>query len=527
MSYIAPMIPDNAPFTAPQRAWLNGFIAAAWQGGAAAPSIDGVSAPIAVEAVAAEPEDHPWHDPTLSLDARMELAVGRPKAEVLMAAMAQLDCGQCGYLCQTYSRAIAEGAEASLTLCVPGGKETSRMLKEIVASDLVTAPPAAAKPAVSVAAPIAGRSLPVPGRLVAAKPLNGAASEKDTRHVVFRLEDANFTYEVGDSLGVHATNCPDMVEAVIEQLGAKPEAPVECPDRVTRPLREALLTACDIARPADLAIEVLASRARDSLDADRLQALAEGYPGAEPQDADLLDLLLAFPSARPPLQELVSSLGALQPRLYSIASSPKAHAGEVHLTVAAVRYERRRRARKGVASTFLADRLGPGEAAPIFVQTSHGFRLPEDPTTPVIMIGPGTGVAPFRAFLEERRATGAKGRNWLFFGDQRRASDFLYADEFEAYRRDGHLTRLDLAFSRDQAEKLYVQQRMRENAAELWAWLQEGAAVYVCGDASRMARDVDMALAFIVAKQGGMESGKAKAYLAELAKSGRYRRDVY
>ena len=161
------------------------------------------------------------------------------------------------------------------------------------------------------------------------------------------------------------------------------------------------------------------------------------------------------------------------------------------------------------------------------MQTGHGFRLPEDNATPLIMIGPGTGVAPFRAFLEERRAIGARGRNWLFFGDQRQGCDFLYAAEMEAYRRDGHLAHLDLAFSRDQAEKVYVQQRMRENAAELWAWLQDGAAVYVCGDASRMARDVDMALNFIVAKQGGMDGGKAKAYLADLAKSGRYRRDVY
>jgi len=522
MSFLAPMIPDNAPFTAPQRAWLNGFIAAAWGGGTGdRTSADAVAA---LPAAAAEPEDHPWHDPTLSLDARMELAAGRPKAQVLMAAMAQLDCGQCGHLCQTYSRAIAEGRETKLTLCVPGGKETARMLKEIMASDLVTAAPAMV-PAAPVS--VAGRAAPVPGRLVGARPLNGPGSEKDTRHVVFRPDDPVFAYEVGDSLGVHALNCPDLVDAVIEQLGAKPEVAVECPDRAMRPLRQALLEACDIGRPADTAIEVLASRARHPLDADRLQALAEGYPGAEPQDADLLDLLLAFPSARPPLQELISALGALQPRLYSIASSPKAHAGEVHLTVAAVRYERRRRARKGIASTFLADRLPPGATAPVFVQASHGFRLPEDGDTPVVMIGPGTGVAPFRAFLEERRAVGARGRNWLFFGDQRQGCDYLYAEELEAYRRDGHLARLDLAFSRDQGEKVYVQQRMRENAAELWAWLQDGAAVYVCGDASRMARDVDMALNFIVAKQGGMDGAKAKAYVSELAKSGRYRRDVY
>jgi sulfite reductase (NADPH) flavoprotein alpha-component len=292
-------------------------------------------------------------------------------------------------------------------------------------------------------------------------------------------------------------------------------------------LREALLEACDIARPSDQAIEVLASRARDPGEADRLQALAEGYPGAEPADADLLDLLLAFPSARPPAQELILALGKLEPRLYSIASSPKMHPGEVHLTVSAVRYAMRGRSRKGVASTFLADRARKGSAVPIFIKPAHGFELPKDPKTPIVMIGPGTGVAPFRAFLQERRAVGANGNNWLFFGDQRRDHDYLYEEELEAFRNDGLLARLDLAFSRDQAEKFYVQHRMREHAAELYAWIMDGAHVYVCGDASRMARDVDAALAHIIAKQGAMGIGEAKAQLAELARSGRYQRDVY
>ena len=283
---------------------------------------------------------------------------------------------------------------------------------------------------------------------------------------------------------------------------------------------------CDIARPSDDAIEVLASRAPQADESNRLQALAEGYPGAAPEEADLLDLLLAFPSARPPVQELVLALGVLQPRLYSIASSLKQERDAVHLTVSAVRWQRRGRLRTGVASVFLAERAAPGAAVPVYVQQAHGFRLPADGDAPIIMIGPGTGVAPFRAFLQERRAIGAKGRNWLFFGDQHRASDFLYEEELTGYHRDGLLTHLDIAFSRDQAERIYVQQRMRESAAELWAWIQDGAHIFVCG-AVTMAKDVDAALAAIIARQGAMGMGAAKSRLAELARAQRYLKDVY
>jgi sulfite reductase (NADPH) flavoprotein alpha-component len=298
------------------------------------------------------------------------------------------------------------------------------------------------------------------------------------------------------------------------------------PDGIERPLGEALSQFCEIRRPSDQAIEVLSSRARDLDESRMLQAMAEGYPGAGPEDADLLDLLESFPSARPPLSELIAALDPLQPRLYSIASSPKHAAGEVQLTVAAVRYAKRARQRCGVASTFLCDRVGPGEDVPVFVRPSEGFRL-GPPDRPVIMIGPGTGIAPFRAFLQERQAVGARGRNWLFFGNPRRQTDFLFEEELTAWHRDGLLTRLDTAFSRDQEHKIYVQHRLLENAAELWAWLEDGAHLYVCGDAERMARDVDRGLAYIIAKQGRIEPAAAKAYLARLAGEGRYQRDIY
>jgi sulfite reductase (NADPH) flavoprotein alpha-component len=353
-----------------------------------------------------------------------------------------------------------------------------------------------------------------------------AESQKDTRHVVFRLDDEHLDYEVGDALAVHATNCPELADEIIVRLGGRAESEVESPDGARCSLRDALISHCDIARPADTAIEVLASRATGPGESDRLQALAEGYPGAGPENADLLELLQTFPSARPPLQELISSLSILQPRLYSISSSPKANPSAVHLTVAAVRYTLRDRLRKGVASTFLADRAGRGVHVPVFVQKAHGFRLPKDNNAPVIMIGPGTGIAPFRAFLQERRMLGAKGRNWLFFGDQHRASDFLYEDEITGFRHDGLLTELDLAFSRDQAERVYVQQRMRERAKELWAWLEEGAYLYVCGSAT-MGKDVYASLTAIIARQGSMGTGAAKAYLAKMAKEERYVLDVY
>lgn len=531
MSFIAPILPDNAPFSALQRAWLDGYLAALLGDGAVlanpAAALSTESAPATVPAPS-ETQDFPWHDPALPLDERLALAAARPIAQQLMAAMGQLDCGQCGYLCHSYAEAIARGEETRLARCVPGGKATSRALKELLGT--VRNPPGLPAPALAVsssAVPMpAGPSEPGLARLVQAARLTRDGSEKDTRHVVLADEGGALSYEVGDSLGVIACNDPALVAAIIERLGAKPDTPVLSPDAVERPLAEALAKFCEIRRPSDQAIEVLSSRALDIDESRILQAMAEGYPGIGPEDADLLDLLETFPSARPPLSELISALDQLQPRLYSIASSPKCTRGKVHLTVAPVRYEKRRRQRSGVASTFLCDRTAPGEAVSVFVRPSDAFRL-APPDRPVVMIGPGTGIAPFRAFLQERRETGASGRNWLFFGNPRRDSDFLFEEELSGYCSNGLLSRLDTAFSRDQDHKIYVQHRMLERAAELWAWLEDGAHLYVCGDAMRMARDVDRGLTYIVGKEGGMDAAAAKAYLARLAAEGRYQKDVY
>jgi sulfite reductase (NADPH) flavoprotein alpha-component len=504
-----PLIPDSAPFSPAQRAWLNGFLAGLYggaEGGNASP------------AAAQEAEDFPWHDPALDLEERLSLAAGKPQPRRLMAAMAQLDCGQCGYVCQTYAEALASGAETSASLCVPGGKPTSKALKALLAEAAALAAPTPSQAAAAPAAPKPAGPVGEPVRFLAASRLTGPASAKDVRHVVLDLAGSGLAYQPGDSLGVVVENDPALVDAVITTLGATLGADPA--------LRAALLRERDIARPLDRTTDLLAGAAKDPREAAMLRKLSDGDDDAEPKEADLLDLLQAFPSARPPVADLLASLPALKPRLYSIASSPLAAPGKVELCIGVVQAERRGRRRDGIASCHLAFRATPEAPLRAYIQPSH-FRLPENPETPVVMIGPGTGIAPFRAFLQHRAATGARGRNWLFFGDQRSASDFLFRPEIEAWREGGLLTTLSLAWSRDGVQKVYVQDRMREEAADLWRWLQDGAHVYVCGDASRMAKDVDTALRQVAMRQGGMNADQARDWIVALARQHRYQRDVY
>ena len=489
-----PLIPDSAPFSPDQRAWLNGFLAGLY-GGVENASTSGAAPPPA--------EEFPWHDPALELEERLVLAEGRSVPRRLMAAMAQLDCGQCGYLCQSYAEALAEGRETSTSLCQPGGKVTRDAVKRLMA-DVKAAP---------TAAPVVAKPRGEMTRLLASDRLTGAASGKDVRRIVLDLSGTNITYEPGDSLGVVVRNDPELVEACLTRLNAQGDDA----------LREALLAERDIARPLDRTLDLLAGAARDVREGAALRKLADGGDGAEPTQADLLDLLEAFPSARPPVADLVASLPKLRPRLYSIASSLRATPGRVELCVGVVRETRRGRVRDGVASCHIAFRA---DAVPAYTQTSH-FRLPERTGTPVIMVGAGTGIAPFRAFLQERAALGLKGRSWLFFGDRHAATDFLFAEELAAWRKDGTLGRLSLAWSRDGTVKDYVQHRMIEDAADLWRWLQDGGHFYVCGDASRMAKDVDAALRQIAMSEGGMNADQARDWIVALAKQGRYQRDVY
>ncbi len=362
------------------------------------------------------------------------------------------------------------------------------------------------------------RKNPFRAKLLTNRLLTGAQSQKEVRHFEIALAGSGLSYEVGDALGIFPTNSPAVVDRILETLGCDGEEAVSIAGAEV-PLRLALTKHLDITKPSNELLAAAAARVPEmaAVFADKT-ALKSWLHGREVSD------LLAQSTEPFTPAELVALLRKLAPRLYSISSSPKAHPGEVHLTVGIVRYEAHGLVRGGVCSTFLADRAGE---VPVFVQPSHGFKLPASGDTPIIMVGPGTGIAPFRAFVEERIALGANGRNWLFFGDQHRATDFLYEETLTGWLRDGQLARLDLAFSRDQAEKVYVQQRMLEQASELWRWLEEGAHFYVCGDASRMAKDVDAALHKVIETAGAKSAGDAAAYVGKLKSEKRYQRDVY
>lgn len=370
------------------------------------------------------------------------------------------------------------------------------------------------------------RKNPYRARVLANHVLSASTSAKEVRHYSFALGDSGITYEPGDGVGIKPVNDPAQVAALIDRLGVPPDATVTLKGEDRR-FEELLTTAYEIGTPSMDLVETVGARAGD---AELEHVLATGE--REAIDAwiwgkDVLDLVeLGSAHAYDPA-ELISLLRPLQHRTYSISSSPLAHEGTVHLTVASVRYRSAERNRGGVCSTYLADRVDVGSDAGVFVSANKSFRLPTDDGAPVIMIGPGTGVAPFRSFLYERRARGASGRNWLFFGDRHRASDFLYEDELTEFARGGVLTRLDLAFSRDQQEKTYVQNRMRESGKDLYSWLEEGAHLYVCGDATRMAKDVDEALHDIVAEHGGLSPDNAEDYVGALKHAKRYLRDVY
>jgi len=371
------------------------------------------------------------------------------------------------------------------------------------------------------------RNNPFPAPLRINHRLNGEGSAKDTRHIAFSLEGSDLNYEAGDALGVLPVNCPDLVDDLVAALAAQPGEPVPLGKGGEVSLREALLHHFEITRISPALLKHFADKTADETLIKVTAPEANGELTRFLRGREVIDLLLAHPNVRFTAAEFVAFLKRLQPRLYSIASSPKAHPGQVHLCVGVVRYDSLGRSRKGVCSTFLADRLPLEGHAPVYVHSNPNFRPPSDPSRALIMVGPGTGIAPFRAFLEERKATGAPGGNWLFFGDQRAHTDFLFRDEIEGMQKAGVLHRLDLAFSRDQAEKVYVQNRMLENAPELFAWLEDGAHFCVCGDASRMARDVDAALRQVIQTAGGRTPEQADSYVAALEASKRYVRDVY
>jgi sulfite reductase (NADPH) flavoprotein alpha-component len=356
--------------------------------------------------------------------------------------------------------------------------------------------------------------------------LNGRGSNKETRHLELSLEGSGLTYEPGDSLGIYPENDPELVDLLLNEFkwDASENVTVN-KEGETRPLREALISNFEIT----VLTKPLLKQAAELTGNDKLKALVENREElkAYTQGRDVIDLVRDFGPWNVSAQEFVAILRKMPARLYSIASSLSANPDEVHLTIGAVRYEAHGRERKGVCSVLCSERLQPGDTIPVYLQSNKNFKLPQDQETPIIMVGPGTGVAPFRSFMQEREETGAKGKSWMFFGDQHFVTDFLYQTEWQKWLKDGVLTKMDVAFSRDTEEKVYVQNRMLEHSKELFQWLEEGASFYVCGDKTNMARDVHNTLVEIIETEGKMSREQAEGYLAEMKKQKRYQRDVY
>lgn len=397
--------------------------------------------------------------------------------------------------------------------------------KPVAGGTTVVATPGGGTVAAAVpAGPVYGKANPFPAKLLKKINLNGTGSAKETIHAEISLEGSGLTYAPGDALGVVPENAPDLIEAFLEAAKLDGRENVAFKDDLSVPFGDVLRKHLDLRTLNTIILKKYAK----ICDHKKLLKMAEDREQVKEWSwgRDVVDLVKEFPSSLR-AGDWARLLRPLSPRLYSIASSVAAHPEEVHLTVGSVRYEAYGRMKKGVCSTFIADLWDEDSTAGIYFHHNKNFKLPADPNTPIIMVGPGTGIAPFRAFVEERAATGASGENWLFFGDQHYTHDFLYQTEWQDYLKKGVLTKLDLAFSRDQPEKIYVQDRMRENGKEIWEWLDKGAYFFVCGDATRMAKDVNQALIDIVAEHGGKGLEGAQAYVKQMTKERRYGRDVY
>lgn len=597
---LVPCLPENAPFTPEQRAYLNGFFAGLFARApvaAIAPTPAPAAAPLVPLAVlfgsqtgnaenlarrAAKAAGQRGFAPTihelskypvgqLSSEQRVVLLTstygdGEPPDNAksfwdflnseTAPQLPNLQFSVCGLGDSNYPKFCAFGKELDARLEKLGGRRAhpiamcdvdfeepfSKWLTAALAS-LVPAnlpveagagelepdlrSPLHAKPEKESAASTYSRANPFPADLVGNHRLNGEGSEKDTRHLEFTLDGSGFAYEAGDALGVFPSNCGQLVEELLAALHFSGSEAVPGRTGVTVTLRDALAGHYEITRIPRRLLAVMAEQTGDTTLGHLTAPDVNGELTAFLRGREIIDVLLAYPDVSFEAQAFVGLLKPLAPRLYSISSSPKAHPGQAHLTINVVRYQSLSRHRKGVCSTYLAERVQPVRSVPVFLQSNKNFRPPRDGSAPMIMVGPGTGVAPFRGFLQERRAQGASGKNWLFFGDQRSATDFLYRSELEALHQDGFLTRLDTAFSRDQPEKIYVQHRMRQQARDLFAWLEQGACLYVCGDAARMAKDVEVALHEIIQSAGARTAAQAADYVIQLKRQNRYLRDVY
>lgn len=574
----APFIPETAPFNEDQRAWLNGFLAGLYSGddkaggspqAAATPvtilfgsqtgTAETLSKKAAKQLKAANcdpkildmgdvsPEDlkdvvylllitstygegEP-PDNAMSFHGAL-MADSAPKLEGVHYSVMGLGDSSYADFCQCSkefdARLEALGAQRFAPMVEADG-DPDDPFAEWIASITPVLGEAGAAPATSTDEPDSDepefhKKNPFPAKLLKTENLNKEGSSKATHHIEISLEGSDLEYEVGDALGVYPENNAKLVDEIIEAAGFTPDELAPVPHGEDQQLFDALRYHYDV---SVLTEPFLLACARLSKDAELKEIVAdEAKRKAYLAGRSLVDPIVDYSVKFPTTEYLVAPLKTLNPRLYSISSSPKAHPGEVHLTVGKVTYDTHGRKRLGVCSTYLSDHQ-LDRPVKVYMHANKAFRLTENNDAPAIMIGPGTGIAPFRAFLEEREAREAKGKNWLLFGDQHQATDFLYEDQISAWMKNGLLTRFDTAFSRDQEEKIYVQNRIVEYAEEFYAWLEEGGYIYICGDASRMAKDVDAAIHKAVELAAGKSEEEAKAYVEALKKGKRYLRDVY
>lgn len=592
MQTTVPFIPDNAPFTAEQRNWLNGFLAGIFSA-TTAPVTPPPSLKIAVlyasqsgtaeglaRKVTKELKSKGHIASLISLEGYTPAALSEERYAIIIASTygegeapdgvqpfyeqlclerfpkygdlsyAVLALGDSNYekfckfgidldhkLAALGAVRICDRIDCDIDLDEPYSRWKANLFARL--DDIVTVRPAgsvvsssaapqSSSPELSTSAvPVHTRSHPFHAPVLDKRPLTCDVSSKLTLHMAVSINGSDVKYEAGDACGIIPQNDLRLVEEILQTLHFSPQAPVQLAHAGKSTLIDALLYDLQITRLTRKMIEAYATIGQCHTLFGLLVPEQQSHLEKYTYDRGLIDLLHDYPGVLHDPADLVAMLPKLTPRLYSISSSPLAHPGEIHTTVAVVRYRSHNRERGGVCSTLLSDRTSLGETLPIYIQPNKKFRLPQSSDAPVIMIGPGTGIAPFRAFLHERRVLGATGRNWLFFGERSAATDFLYREELQTMLTDGHLSRLDTAFSRDQEHKVYVQDRMMEQSPELWKWLQEGASLYVCGDAARMAKDVDSALHAIVAKQGSLDREATQDYVQRLKDEHRYHRDVY